>query len=501
MVMNQRSVKVVVFLSFFTMIGKLMGVVYKIPLSNILGSEGMGLFQIVFPLFVIAITISSSGISTAVTKMVATNQKNRQGVFVYATKITLVLSALFVVVFLSLSRVISILQGNADASLIYFGVASAIFVVSILAVYRGYIRGSQDIKVYAISEFIEQSFKLVFGLGFAVLFARYGVMYAVLGSFVGLSFAALVSLLFCIFHRPTPSESMSQKIDRGQFYNFAVFSTLTTLIIPLSQFVDTIVVIKLLQLAGESTSASTSLFGLYAGVVAAVINLPISLVIALETIALPSISRTISNREKTESKIRNVILYTLVISITSSILLYIFSGEIISILYSKGLSTTEIKTASMLLRIGAFSVVFLSLVQISTVVFQSIGRFYFPFISLAVGSVIKLVLQFLLVPSMGIYGAQFAILIDYIFVCLLNFAVLLRFGVAFGNSKVLFVLASSLVFGIIAFTLRELFSKMFSAFFVVLFSGMAILMVALIIAVIYLTISHVKGAKSALRKR
>lgn len=493
--------KIIIFLSFFTMLGKIMGVVYKIPLSNILGSEGMGLFQIVFPLFVIAITISSSGVSTAVTKMVATNKKNDRGVLIFAIKTTLILSFVFMVLFLSLSRVLSVLQGNSNVSLVYYGVASGIFVISILAVYRGYIRGNQNIKIYAISEFIEQSFKLIFGLGFAVLFARFGVVYAVLGSFVGLSFSALVSLVFCIIYRPTPSDVFNGKIDRTQFFNYTIFGTLTTLIIPISQFVDTIIVIKILQFAGENSSLSTSLFGIYAGVVATVINLPISLIIALETIALPSISRTISSRETTDAKIRNIIFYTLLISIASSILLYIFSNEIIGVLYSKGLTVEEMHIASRLLKIGAFSVIFLSLVQISTVVFQSIGRFYFPFISLAIGSVIKLIIQLILVPSIGIYGAQFAIVIDYAFVCLLNFVVLFRIGVGFGNYKVFLVLVGNLVFGIVSFALREVFSKMFSAFFVILFSGMSLLLIVLIIAVIYLSLSHIKGAKSVLRKR
>jgi len=193
----------------FNLIGKVIGAVYRIPLANLLGSEGIGEYQLVFPLYSLMLAVSVSGIPVAISKIVS--EYNSKGLFGDVKRlIKVALGYLFgvatvcVVLLILCARFIAKIQGNFEIYMCYYGIAPAILFVALLSVFRGYFQGNLNMVPTALSGLIEQLGRLVFGLWFASKFVSFGTSYGVLGAIIGISISEFFALIFLgiyyIFH-------------------------------------------------------------------------------------------------------------------------------------------------------------------------------------------------------------------------------------------------------------------------------------------------------------
>jgi len=153
----------------FGFLSKIVGAVYRIPLTSIIGAEGMGLYQMVFPLYTLMLTISSSGLPSSISKLVSENiAKNNYKQADKIIKMSFILLVCFSVlccfIVLLFSSTFSKIQGNKDAMLCYIGIAPAIVFVGLISGFRGYFQGLQQMVPSAVSGFIEQVVKMVLGL-------------------------------------------------------------------------------------------------------------------------------------------------------------------------------------------------------------------------------------------------------------------------------------------------------------------------------------------------
>lgn len=184
---------------------KAIGALYKIPLTNILGSNGIGLYYLVFPVYSLIITLSSGGISVAVATEVARCRKmrhryNEQKILQVAVVISFVLSLVLTFVTIALSGVISEMQGNINAKVGYVAIAPAIILSTIIATLRGYFQGIENMIPTTISLIIEQVVKLTFGLILAHKLAIYGINYAVLGAILGVTISEVVAMIIIVIN-------------------------------------------------------------------------------------------------------------------------------------------------------------------------------------------------------------------------------------------------------------------------------------------------------------
>ncbi len=187
-------------LAVCSVLGKLLGAMYRIPLTNVLGGEGMGLYQMVFPLYTLLLTVSSGGLPVAISRIVAVkmSDNDERGA---AKVLNVSLVALFViglvgsVLLAALSAPLARLQGNGDATMAYLGISPAVLLVAILSCYRGYYQGRENMLPSAASQLIEQVVKLVFGLWFAKALMPKGVAYGVLGALLGVSASELIAVV------------------------------------------------------------------------------------------------------------------------------------------------------------------------------------------------------------------------------------------------------------------------------------------------------------------
>lgn len=458
-------VKGALVLMIFGILSKIIGAIYRIPLTRIISPEGMGLYQMVFPVYSLMLTISSSGLPSSISKLVSENlAKNQYKQADRIMKVSFCLLFCFSVICSLIvvfgSKTFAKIQGNTNATICYIGFAPAIILVGLISGFRGYFQGRQKMFPSAISGFIEQLFKLIFGLSLAYLFLPKGINFSVLGAMIGISISEFFALIYlwisyAVFRKKHKFENIndcgalySSKKTAQTILSTSIFVTLGSLIMPLGMIVDSALIINILKGISFSTKQATTLFGLESGTVGSIVNMPVILSLALSTAILPCVCSSVSKGDKDGARksASSSLLLALLIALPASFGCFALAGPIIKLLYGKSLSQEEIIIASRILEVASISIFYLAMVQVSSGILQGISLAKIPTISLAVGMSIKIVLNLILIriPNINILGAEVANAFCYLTAFLINLSVIKKKGFLEINSKIFIVLVLSI---------------------------------------------------------
>ena len=181
-------------------IAKLIGALYRIPLTNLIGGRGIGLYQLVYPVYCLLLTVSATGIPSSIAKLVAEKiGKNHSPEPVLKTAMKLFLSVGFVgsVLMAVFAPVLANAQGSKSVVAGYYALAPSVLLVSAISVFRGYFQGKNDMLPTALSEVSEQLVKVALGLIFAYLF-RESVQKAVTFLLFAVSLSELSALILML---------------------------------------------------------------------------------------------------------------------------------------------------------------------------------------------------------------------------------------------------------------------------------------------------------------
>lgn len=464
-------------LAFCMTLSKLIGALYRIPLTNILGAEGMGIYYMVFPLYTVLLTISSGGIPVAISRLVAVKQANsdeKGGKEILSVSIVVfaVIGVACTLLLLFSRNIIASVQGNIKSSAAYAGISPAILLVVLLACFRGYFQGKQNMFPSSVSQIIEQSVKLFVGLYLAGRMSVYGLEYAVLGALLGITiseFAALaVIFIMYIFSENSirrrkkikqkrtvlyersdelaPLENVinSSKIIgkssvksrdvKGKFsiikeiLRIAVPVTLGSLILPLTQVIDSVMTVNLLVLNGVTRETATAYYGIFNGTVMTVINMPIVVISSLSVALMPRIAALLERGEDTRFEIGFNMKLVSFIALPMFLFILVFSKEIITLLFSRGLTGADIALAASLLRAGSVIILVMGITQISTAAIQGHNHAGVPVRNLLIGAAVKVVLSAVLLNFIGIYGAIAGTVACYITATILDIISLKKYS-------------------------------------------------------------------------
>ncbi len=152
---------------------KLMGGVFRIPLGNFLGAEGIGYYQAAYPIYTLFLTLATAGFPTALAKLVS--EKNAKGDFKGANKIfrvshlTLLLTGIvsFMIFFFGADYIVNDIIKNPGAYYAMLAIAPSLLFVPVMSAYRGYFQGRRDMSKIALSQIGEQFFRVILGLALA----------------------------------------------------------------------------------------------------------------------------------------------------------------------------------------------------------------------------------------------------------------------------------------------------------------------------------------------
>ncbi|MBR2975026.1 MAG: polysaccharide biosynthesis protein [Clostridia bacterium] len=413
-------------LSLGGLLAKVLGALYRIPLTNILGSYGMGLYQLVFPPYILFLTVAQAGVPVALSKTIAEklqlNQpKQAQKAFNLCFWILLATGLAGATLLASLSGVIARAQGNADTTLAFVIVAPALVFVPITNVFKNYFQGQLNMLPSSITTVVEQIVKLAVGLTAArllmpnVLWAVYGATLAITASEFCSFAIMLVTYLAHKRKHPLKATLLRQdaKVLSRQIFALSFPVALGAFVVQTSQVIDSVMVVNLLKSAN-----ATSLYGLWTGPVNSMLGLPIALSSGVAVSALPSITKTFVNGDKAKlsQSFNSALKLTMVIALPSALGLITLSKPILSLLYGS-LSADEIHVAAVLLSISGISVVFLSIMQTCVSILQAINKPYVTVTILAFSVVVKAVANLILLPNpkVNIFGSAISETLCYLF--------------------------------------------------------------------------------------
>lgn len=454
------------------MIAKILGAVYRIPLTNLLGAEGIGMYQLVFPIYALMLTLSSSGIPTAIARLVS--EKNALGdakgvkEVMRASFVLLVglgVVAMFLMFFIS--GPLANLQGNMAMRYGYYVVAPAVLIVAISSYFKGWFQGNMNMLPTAISQIAEQSFKMLFGLLLAYLLLPRGVETAVVGALIAITISELLSMLVlaAVYLFDKKKSIAKAHLNLNATKNIVRVSLpimASGLVFPIVQFVDSLLIVALLTARGLAKDMAVAQYGILSAPVNSLINMPIVITLAFAVAIVPIISskRALRDAVSIKDKASLAVRLAFLIGAPCFVAIFVLAKPLMQILYPS-LSIESINLAASLLMVSSVSVVLLSLSQVFTSLMQALGKTIRPVMILLATAVAKITLDVILIYYMGIIGAALSSVIAYtlcVFIGWLTMSKLLGSGknLVKSISKIIFI---SAIIGLLIYSLTFLLAK------------------------------------------
>ena len=425
--MEKKSfIKGAAILAIAGLIVKIIGAVYRIPLSNIIGSNGMSFYEVAYPYYSFLLVVSSAGLPTAISKMVSErvtlgDYRGAHQVFRTAFRMLLIIGvATSALMFFGADLLVS---GTPlpEAALSLRALAPALLFVSLMCAYRGYLQGLQLMTGTAVSQVAEQVGKL--GVGFAlasVLLAR-GPQYAAMGALIGVSISELLALLIiaaffwshkkelrrAIKSSPKAQLPRNRRVAVG-LLSVAIPVTIGASIMPITGIVDANMIMTILIDINFTLSQAMSAFTALRSYVTPLINMPAVLTAALAISLVPAISGSMARHDYKSVKraAHTGMKLALLIGMPCAAGLFVLAKPIIGMLFLH-LGEEQLRLAADLMHTAAIGVIFLSLVQTMTGVLQGMGKANVPVFNLIFGGIIKVITMLVLtrIPSINIQGA------------------------------------------------------------------------------------------------
>ena len=388
---------------------KFIGAFSRIYLSRLLGGEGIGLYQMAYPIYMLCLSISSAGLPVAISIMVA--ERNAVNDYWGGQKV------------FRISMTALTLTGIVFSALLYFGadwlvhsgvvtderaywsliaLSPAVLCATLLASLRGYFQGLQMMTPTAVSQIVEQLVRVVTMIALAIVLMPYGLEYGAAGATFGAALGTILKRLLIL----------------------AVPVSLANIMLPVVSSIDLFIVPRRLAVAGFSVEEATTLFGYLTGMATALVNMPTIVTASLAASLVPVISEavaqnkseTILKRTHTAMRLANLI------TIPSFVGMCVIATPISAMLYA-------IPDAGPCIAVMSFGVFLLGVQQVTTGVLQGMGKTAVPFINMVVSAAVKVFLSWNLtaMPSWGVLGAAWATNADFGVAALLNLFFLYKY--------------------------------------------------------------------------
>lgn len=435
-------------LTVSVLIVKVIGFIYKLPLSYVLGDEGMGYFNSAYTIFTFFYMLCSGGVPKAVSILIAEKRAKNdyygiERILSSAVKIFVTVGVAFSVALFVFSDFFAVAIGNELSAFSLIAIAPSLMFVSAAGVFRGYLNGSEKMLPIAVSEVIEGLIKFILGLAMALLGNRLGYenqivsALAILGVSIGAFFGAAF-LLVCvkIDKKEHKTEQNTQTDACSREFIFAILRisvpiTLSAAIMGISNLIDLGMIMKRLVSIGVSEGNAVAAYGNFTTLVIPMVNLIMAIASPLSNAALPRMTMkyTSGNLYDFSNFVGNVLTF---ISFVASPLFFaylLFSNEILLFLFED----SSAAFGAPLLTVLSPAVVLIPFLTVLNTALEASSKPKLSLASMAVGAVVKLLGSYFLIGRFGIHGAPLSSILSYAISFLISFACAQRYtGLKFG---------------------------------------------------------------------
>ena len=484
---GQNFMKGALILAIANFIVKIIGAVFKIPLYELIGKDGSGLFNVAYQIYTFMFIIATAGFPTAVSKMVAESmargdEKGARKIFESAFILLGTIGVLGAVLLFVFADELAVYLGNRDAAFCIKVIAPTIFFTSLVSAYRGYFQGRQNMYPTAASEVIEAVSKLAIGIVFAMFFMNMAVdkslgkmvdfgqslvrstadrtILASSGAIMGVTFGAIMSLVLMLIvysvskRKNRISSPVSYERTRWNILKelvaIAIPITIGAAVSSLTSLVDLATVMNRLVInpavfdkyaflfekgtefynqAKELSWSGLELFEKKANTLYGMYTGQAQTMFNLPLTIIVALSMSavpaISSAiaGKSEEGAKSITKSLIKITVLFAMPCVVGLSAL-----SKGILGLLYSDADafMLLQKLAIAIIFVSIVQVTNAVLQAYGKVYYPVFSMIAGGVAKVVMNYVFIPVIGIDGAPVATIVCYAIIAVINIICIIK---------------------------------------------------------------------------
>lgn len=494
----------VLILSAAGILVKILGVFYKIPLTTLLGDDGMGFFSGAYTIYLFFYLLATAGLPIALSMMVAKARVSGgteavRSIDRVASRLFWTLGIVFSALLFFCAPLFARMIGNPGAAMPIAAIAPSLLFAAVMGEVRGYFQGFQFMLPTALSQITEAVGKVILGVFLANLALRRGypaenvAAFAILGITISSGFSMLMLLIMKAKYTRRRVIRRGQRLRdfsslRGilsELVRIALPITLSSSVISLSGVLDLVTVMHRLQSVGYSAEIANAIYGNYTALAGSMVNMPIVLIVPISTGLVPYITASLAEgrRDRVRTTVETALRSTLLIAMPAAFGMSALAKPILCLLFEDGAA----QSAAPLLAILAPSLIFTALANVTGSILQSVGGVSIPVLSMTAGGCVKLVLSWFLIGKIGIYGTPIGTFFCYFVICLINFGFLTaRTGVRIRfSSTFLKPLIAALVCGAVAGMGYPLFCRWmpdaFATLCAIFVGGLAYLLVLLLI--------------------
>lgn len=431
---------------------KLIGAIYRIPLGNILPDEVMADYNGAYNIYNVLLTISTTGLPVAMSKTIseanALERHNQVKKIFRVTFVSFLILGLFCFFCMTVLAVplSEIVLSNPKAVYCVLALAPSALCVCVMSAFRGYFQGHFNMQPTGVSQVIESFFKMVIGLILAI-YLVYMVAkpdFGSVGAIIGVSSGSVVALIYLIivFTRAHRREDTIISHDVPDSTG-RIVSTLLKLAIPITlgsaasslvTLIDGKLVMSQLRTiyetvdglaAADALDAARELYGIY-GKTLSIYNLPFSMMVPLTACIIPAVSACLSKRDRLGAqRISEAALRVgLLVALPMGMGLFALGGPIMSLL----VVNIDVSIAGPLLSVLGLASIFVALQLLCNAILQANGMVNLPILAVVIGGVIKLIVNYTLVgnPNIRINGAPVGTLCCFAVIALLEIFIIRR---------------------------------------------------------------------------
>ena len=439
---KQNFVQGAVILMAASLIVKVIGAFFQIPLQILIGGESspaFGLFSAAYRIYSAMLVVSTVGLPATLSKMVA--EATARGREREVRRIVRVAACIFIPV--GAAATLALFFGadmfagwikSEDARLAVMAIAPSVLMVAIISVFRGYYQGRANMVPTAVSQIIEAAGKLFAGLGFAWYAVQQGMDDPVVAAMTvfGVTLGEVAAAAYMLIQgavtrrRAHPVHALNDAVRpvgrlAKTLLSLSIPITISSAVMSVTDLIDVALISARLQspAVGMAAEEAITTYGIYTGQAINFFNLPQTLITALAVSVLPTIAsaRASQNVEKVSRTLSTALRLTMMITLPAGTGFLLLSSSILRLFFSEG---TEL--GGQLMAILGFAVPAVALVAITNAILQAFGRIDLPLVSMFLGAVVKICGDYFLVgsPMFQIAGAPISTVACYWLIALIN---------------------------------------------------------------------------------
>ena len=438
-------------LAIASIISRIIGLIYRVPLTNIIGDDGNNYYSSAYDVYNILLLISSYSLPLAVSKLVAARmsrgeRKNAYRIFKGALIFAIVTGgAAFAIVWFGAGFFTNLLA-TPQSYLALKILGPTLLIVAVMGVIRGFFQGMGTMVPSALSQIVEQIVNAVVSVGAAYVLFNYGLRigkvvgnekefsesYGAAGGTLGTTAGAFVSLLFLtgvflLFRKGFVSKRSFTSKKRVESYS-SIFAVLIFTIVPvllsttvynISSIIDQGIFKNLALFQNYSESDISTWWGIFTGKYKVLINVPIAISSAIAASCVPSITSALAQKDKevVHSKIYSALRFVMIIAFPCTIGLAVLAGPILTLLFGDTRALS-----ALMIQVGAISIIFYSISTVSNAVLQGIDKMSAPVKNALTALVLHIIalVAIMFVFKIGVFAVVIANAIFALIMCVLN---------------------------------------------------------------------------------